>query len=76
MKIKNSYDSCCIYEVSCPLHNFVFEKLAQTNLLYPPRIRCGSLEEKYKVNNCKNFSRHIKHHSISTEYQNVLLSKP
>ena len=35
MKIKNSYDSCYIYDVSYPLHNFVFEKLAQTNLLYP-----------------------------------------
>ena len=36
MKIKNSYDSCYIYKVSCPLHNFFLEKLAQANLSYPP----------------------------------------
>ena len=36
MKIKNSYDSCYIYKVSCPLHNFFLEKLAQANLLSPP----------------------------------------
>ena len=36
MKIKNSYDSCYIYKISCPLHNFFLEKLAQANLPYPP----------------------------------------
>ena len=36
MKIKNSYDSCYIYKVSCPLHNSFTEKLAQANLTYSP----------------------------------------
>ena len=28
-KSRNSYDSCYIYKVSCPLHNFFLQKLAQ-----------------------------------------------
>ena len=35
MKIKKTYDSCYICNVSCPLHNFFLEILAQANLPNP-----------------------------------------
>ena len=92
MKIKNSYDILLLYiRRFIPTAQFCLWKISSdkfaippkdTMVKYPPSTRdrvnnwCGSLEEKYKVNNSKNFSRHIKDHSISTEYQSVLLSKP
>ena len=50
MKIKNSYDSCYIHKVSCPLHNFFTEKLGQANLSFPlPLGSDGSMMHCFSI---------------------------
>ena len=86
MKIKNSYDSCYIYKVSCPLHNFFLEKLGQrsgkfaitprdTMVKYPPHPSGIRLTSKDNIDLTKKLNEGFKRSVYWNDYKSKIKSK-